>query len=191
MLDLLWKRPSQAGLRMLFHNTSPLGNQAQTCVFQKDFWATQGHLRSRMGDVFSQSRASSLAKGCGSTAPAWLVQAQPCVPLSSSVPIRVIRGSQNDFAANDFSASTNEDHFLKSSLWLPVPITKSGKIQNFQRSVFLDKSRAYSGWLRTNSGERGFRGSFRLFAKPASRLSKGPTFWLFLRASPIQSWLWK
>jgi hypothetical protein len=44
----------------------------------------------------------------------------------------------------------NEDHFLKSSLWLPVPITKSGKIQNFQRSVFLERSRAYSGWLRTN-----------------------------------------
>ena len=73
--------------------------------------------------------------------------------LCPSVLIRAIRGSQNDFAANDFSASTNEDHFSKSSLWLPVPITKSG--------------------------ERGFRGSFRLFAKPAYRLSKGPTFWLF------------
>jgi hypothetical protein len=107
MLDLLWKKPSKAGLRMLFHNTSPLGNQAQTSVFQKDFWAKQGHLRSRMSDVFSQSRASSLAKGFESAAPAWLAQAQPCVPLSSSVPIRVIRGSQNDFAANDFSASTN------------------------------------------------------------------------------------
>jgi hypothetical protein len=93
MLDLLWKRPSQAGLRMLFHNISPLGNQAQTGVFQKDFRAKQGHLRSRMSDVFSQSRASSLAKGFGGTAPAWLVQAQPCMPLSSSVPIRVIRGS--------------------------------------------------------------------------------------------------
>jgi hypothetical protein len=85
-------------------------------------------------------------------------------PAALYVLIRVIRGSQNDFAANDFSASTNEDHFLKSSLWLPVPITKSGNIQNFQRSVFLERSRAYSGWLRTNSGERGFRGSFRLFA---------------------------
>jgi hypothetical protein len=50
MLDLLWKRHSQAGLRTLFHNISPLGNQAQTGVFQKDFWAKQGHLRSRMSD---------------------------------------------------------------------------------------------------------------------------------------------
>jgi hypothetical protein len=119
MLDLLWKKPSQAGLRTPFHNISPLGNQAQPVGFQKDFWAKQGHLRSRMSDVFSQSRASLLVKGFESAAPAWLVQAQPCVPLSSSVPIWVIRGSQNDFAANDFSASTN-DHFLKSSLWLPV-----------------------------------------------------------------------
>jgi hypothetical protein len=169
-----------SGLADAFSQHLPAWKPSATrCFFPRDFWVKQGHLRSRMSDVFSQSRASSLAKGCGSTAPAWLVQAQPCMPLSSSVPIWVIRGSQNDFAANDFSASTNEDHFLKSSLCLPVPITKSGKIQNFQRSVFLDKSRAYSGWLRTNSGERGFRGSFRLFAKPASRLSKGPTFWLF------------
>jgi hypothetical protein len=43
--------------------------------FPRDFWAKQGHLRSRMSDVFSQSRASSLAKGFGGTAPAWLVQA--------------------------------------------------------------------------------------------------------------------
>jgi hypothetical protein len=63
--------------------------------------------------------------------------------LCQSVLIRAIRGSQN-FAANDFSASTNEDHFLKSSLCLPVPITKSGKIQNFQRSVFLKSSKADS-----------------------------------------------
>jgi hypothetical protein len=62
--------------------------------FPRDFWAKQGHLRSRMSDVFSQSRASLLVKGFESAAPAWLVQAQPCVPLSSSVPIRVIRGSK-------------------------------------------------------------------------------------------------
>jgi hypothetical protein len=93
MLDLLWKKPSQAGLRTPFHNTSLLGDEVQPGVFQKDFWAKQGHLRSRMSDVFSQSRASLLVKGFGGTAPAWLVQAQPCVPLSSSVPIRVIRGS--------------------------------------------------------------------------------------------------
>jgi hypothetical protein len=63
--------------------------------------------------------------------------------LCQSALIRAIRGSQN-YAANDFSASTNEDHFLKSSLCLPVPITKSGKIQNFQRSVFLKSSKADS-----------------------------------------------
>jgi hypothetical protein len=96
-----------SGLADAFSQHLPAWKQTANQCFQKDFWAKQGHLRSRMGDVFSQSRASSLAKGCGSTAPAWLVQAQPCVPLSSSVPIRVIRGSQNDFAANDFSASTN------------------------------------------------------------------------------------
>jgi hypothetical protein len=75
MLDLLWKRHSQAGLRMLFHNISPFGNKAQTGVFQKDFWAKQGHLRSRMGDGGSQSRASLLVKGFETAAPAWLVQA--------------------------------------------------------------------------------------------------------------------
>ena len=39
----------------------------------------QGHLRSRMSDGVLQFRASSLAKGFGSTAPAWLAQAQPCI----------------------------------------------------------------------------------------------------------------
>ena len=57
-----------------------------------------GPLRSRMSDVFSQSRGSSLAKGFESASPAWLAQAQPCVSLKESVPIRVIRGPQNDFA---------------------------------------------------------------------------------------------
>jgi hypothetical protein len=46
--------------------------------FPKDFWTKQEHLRSRMSDGVLQSRASSLAKGFGSTAPAWLAQAQPC-----------------------------------------------------------------------------------------------------------------
>ena len=36
---------------------------------------SQGHLRSRMGDGFSESRASLLVKGFESTAPAWLAQA--------------------------------------------------------------------------------------------------------------------
>jgi hypothetical protein len=43
--------------------------------FTRDFWAKQGYLRSRMSDGVLKSRASSLAKGFGSTAPAWLVQA--------------------------------------------------------------------------------------------------------------------
>ena len=33
ILDLLWKNPLKLGLRMLFHNTSPLGNQEQPGVF--------------------------------------------------------------------------------------------------------------------------------------------------------------
>jgi hypothetical protein len=66
MLDVLWKRHSQAGLRMLFHNTFPLGNQAQPGVFSQQFLReakAQGHLRSRMSDGVSESRSSSLAKG--------------------------------------------------------------------------------------------------------------------------------
>jgi hypothetical protein len=77
MLDLLWKRNSQAGLQMLFHNTSPLGEQAQPQVFSQRILgeASKGHLRSRMGDGFSESRASSLAKGFEKPAPAGLAQA--------------------------------------------------------------------------------------------------------------------
>jgi hypothetical protein len=37
MLDLLLKRHSQAGLQMLFYNTSPLGGQAQPGVFSQRF----------------------------------------------------------------------------------------------------------------------------------------------------------
>jgi hypothetical protein len=104
MLDLLRKRHSQAGLRMPFHNISPLGNEAQTSVFQKDFWAKQGHLRSRMSDVFSQSRASSLAKGFGGTAPAWLAQAQPCsfIRVNPSYPwFLPYESAANDFARKE------------------------------------------------------------------------------------------
>jgi hypothetical protein len=35
----------------------------------------QGHLRSKMSDVVSESCASSLVKGFENTAPAWLAQA--------------------------------------------------------------------------------------------------------------------
>jgi len=38
----------------------------------------QGILRSKMSDGVSKSRASSLAEGFESTAPAWLAQAKPC-----------------------------------------------------------------------------------------------------------------
>jgi len=38
MLDLFFKRPSQAGLRMLFQNISPLGGPSATrCVFETHF----------------------------------------------------------------------------------------------------------------------------------------------------------
>jgi hypothetical protein len=36
MLDLFCKRPSQASLRILFHNIFPLGNQVQPGVFSKN-----------------------------------------------------------------------------------------------------------------------------------------------------------
>ena len=88
MLDLLWKRHSQAGLQMLFHNTSPLGGQSQPRVFPQRSLSeaqAQGHLRSIMSAVLSESRASSHAKGFESTAPAWLAQAQPCASLSIRV----------------------------------------------------------------------------------------------------------
>ena len=104
MPDLFYKRHSQAHLQMLFYNISPLGNQAQPrCFFRKiSGEASQGHLRSIMSDVLSESRASSLAKGFESTAPAWLAQAQPC---ASSI----IRANpahpwlKNDFAVHDFA----------------------------------------------------------------------------------------
>jgi len=67
-----------SGLADVFHNTSPLGNQAQPRIFSQRFLSkmqSKGHLRSRMSDVVSESRSSSLAKGFESTAPAWLAQA--------------------------------------------------------------------------------------------------------------------
>jgi hypothetical protein len=74
-------------------------------VFSQQFLReakAQGHLRSKMSDGFSESRASSLAKEFESTAPAWLAQAQPC---DSSI----IRANpahpwlKNDFAVHDFA----------------------------------------------------------------------------------------
>ena len=77
-----------------FTTSLRLETKRKLVFFPRDFWVKQGHLRSRMSDGGSQSRASLLVKGFETAAPAWLVQAQPCVPLSSSVPIRVIRGSK-------------------------------------------------------------------------------------------------
>jgi hypothetical protein len=56
-------------------SATPLFSPKAFCAKRKK----QGYLRSRMSDVFSQSRASPLAKGFESAAPAWLAQAQPCI----------------------------------------------------------------------------------------------------------------
>jgi len=108
MLDLLRKRHSQAGLRMLFHNISPLsGPSATQCFSPEDFCAKrkkQGHLRSKMSDGVLQSHASSLAKGFGSTAPAWLAQAQPCsfIRVNPSYPwFLPCESAANDFARKE------------------------------------------------------------------------------------------
>ena len=54
-----------SGLAVVFYNTFPLGGQAQPGVFFPKIFdeASQGHLRSRMSNGVSQSRASTLAKG--------------------------------------------------------------------------------------------------------------------------------
>jgi hypothetical protein len=51
---------------MLFQSTSPLGSQAQPCVFSQGSLSeakAQGYLRSKMSDGASEFRASLLAKG--------------------------------------------------------------------------------------------------------------------------------
>jgi hypothetical protein len=122
MLDVLWKRHSQAGLQMLFHNTSPLGGQAQPRIFSQQFLReaqAQGHLYSRMGDGVSESRASSLVKGFESTAPAWLAQAQPC----ASLPIRVNPAHpwlKNDFAFHDFAKMECRETSVQGRELLPL-----------------------------------------------------------------------
>jgi hypothetical protein len=76
--------------------------------FPRDFWTKQGHLRSRMSDGVSQSRASLLVKGFETAAPAWLVQAQPC----ASLPIRVNPAYpwlKNDFTVNDFAKEESRE----------------------------------------------------------------------------------
>jgi hypothetical protein len=72
------KKTLASGLADVFHKTSPLGGQSQPCIFSQKSLSeakAQGHLRSIMSAVLSESRASWLAKGFESTAPAWLAQA--------------------------------------------------------------------------------------------------------------------
>jgi len=137
MLDVLWKRHSQAGLQMLFHNTSPLGGQSQPRIFSQRFLSeaqAQGHLRSIMSAVLSESRASSLAKGFESTAPAWLAQAQPCVslPSVSSVSILPIRGSK--FIFPPWLAQAQPCVSLPSSV--PIRVIRGSELSLFARLWF-------------------------------------------------------
>ena len=114
----------QARLRVPFQNISPLGKPIATLChsLHPSPYLAQGAksraLAKQEGDVFSQSRASSLVKGFEKAAPAWLAQAPPCasalfesfapahlalraafwqstahLPRCLVVPIRVIRGS--------------------------------------------------------------------------------------------------
>jgi len=98
---------------MLFHNSSPLRDQAQPTIFSQQFLREQksrANLRSKMSDGFSQSRASSLAKGFENPAQLGLPKHSPA---ASSVPIRLIRGKKfpappliaHDFAALDSGPS--------------------------------------------------------------------------------------
>ena len=109
---------------MLFHNTYPLGGQAQPRIFSQQFLREAkalGHLSSIMSDGVPESRASSLAKGFESTAPAWLAQAQPC----ASLPIRVNPAHpwlKNDFAVNDFAKEKGrETSVQRRELLNPLP----------------------------------------------------------------------
>ena len=68
---------------MLFHNTSPLGGQAQPRIFSQRFLAK--HCKAicvaewAMG--FQNPVQALLVKGFEEPAPAWLAQAKPCVSL--------------------------------------------------------------------------------------------------------------
>jgi hypothetical protein len=72
-----------------------------------------------MGDGVSESRASLLAKGFESTAPAWLAQAKPCV-------LSVIRVNpahpwlKNDFAVNDFAKMKCRETRVQCREFLPL-----------------------------------------------------------------------
>jgi hypothetical protein len=82
---------------MLSQNIFPLGKPSATSHFLGKITSQSaaGPSAQWMGDVLLQSRASSIAQGFENAAPAWPVQAKPCVPLPSalSVSIRAIRGS--------------------------------------------------------------------------------------------------
>lgn len=66
---------------MLSQNIFPLGKPRATSHFLGKITARSaaGPSAQRMSDVFLQSRASSLVQGFENAAPAWPVQAQPCV----------------------------------------------------------------------------------------------------------------
>jgi hypothetical protein len=70
-----------SGLPDAFSQHLPAWKPSTTRFFQKDFWAKQGPLRSKMSDGVSQSRVSSLTKGFEKPAPAWLAPAQPSIFL--------------------------------------------------------------------------------------------------------------
>jgi hypothetical protein len=94
-----------SGLADAFSQHLPAWRPSATqCFSPEDFCAKrkkQGHLRSKMSDGVLQSHASSLAKGFGSTAPAWLAQAQPCsfIRVNPSYPwFLPYESAANDFA---------------------------------------------------------------------------------------------
>jgi hypothetical protein len=96
MLDLLWKRHSQAGLQMLFHNISPLGGQAQPRIFSQQFLReakAQGHLHSRMNDGFQNPVQARLRRDLKAQRQLGLPKQSPAF-LQLSVQIRVIVGSK-------------------------------------------------------------------------------------------------
>jgi hypothetical protein len=83
-----------------------------------------------MGDGVSESRASSLAKGFESTAPAWLAQAQPC----ASLPIRVNPAHpwlKNDFAVHYFAKMECRASNIQSRVPLNSTHSNSVNFVNF------------------------------------------------------------
>jgi len=103
MERLFLQIPSQASLQVSFQKPRHPGKPGMPCAFSGcQFLALfflsriarkAGPLAEREGDVFSQSRASSLVKGFENAAQLGLPKHRPAL-LSLSVYIRVIRGSK-------------------------------------------------------------------------------------------------